>query len=123
MVESDVESVATTEQYGAFKGSTLYDLGGGCAVLTLMHKPIEMLLSAAVNYFSEPGVLEYDNQFRMVHMCTRHRGEGFFFNLIAGCAFSKGTVTAKPLHATLSAIFRRHTARPCALRFPQRKDL
>jgi len=33
VVESAVESVATAEQYGVFKGSTMYDLGGGCAVL------------------------------------------------------------------------------------------
>jgi alkylated DNA repair dioxygenase AlkB len=104
VVESAVESVATAEQYGVFKGSTMYDLGGGCAVLALMHKPIEMLLSAAVDYVSEPGVLEYDRQFKMVHVCTRHRGEGFFSNKIAGYAFSKGTVTAKPLHPTLAAL-------------------
>jgi len=104
-VESAVESVATTEQYGAFKGSTMYDLGGGCAVLTLMHKPIEVLLSAAVDYVSQPGVLEYDRQFKMVHMCTRHRGEGFFSDkIIAGYAFSKGTVIAQPLHPTLAAL-------------------
>jgi len=104
-VESAVESVAATEQYGAFQGSTMYDLGGGCAVLTLMHRPIEMLLSAAVDYVSQPGVLEYDRQFKMVHMCTRHRGEGFFTKLILrGYAFSKATVTAKPLHPTLAAL-------------------
>ena len=72
--------------------------------MTLMHKPIEMLLSAAVNHVLQPGKLEYDRQFKMVHMCTRHRGEAFFSNLIAGYAFSKGTVTAKPLHPTLSAL-------------------
>ena len=97
-------SIATKEQCGVFRGSTMYNLGGGCAVLIFMNAQIQELLPEAVAYVSQKDVLKYDKKFMMMKECTRHRGEGFFSDEIDGYKFSKGEVTAQPLHPTLRAL-------------------
>ena len=104
VIATATKSPASEEIYGKFQGADAYDLGGGCAILTFSRNAIEKLLPAAVEYVSKEGVLEYDKQFKMIHMCTRHRGEGFFSDLVTGYQFSNGSVTAQPLHHTLSAL-------------------
>ena len=104
VVNSDM--VAVDKTLAAFLGATIYDLGGGCAVLTFMDPVVQKLLPAAVEFVSREGVLEYDRQFTMFKnkICTRHRGEGFFSNTIGGYSFSKDKLVAQPLHSTLHAL-------------------
>jgi len=106
VVNSDM--VAVDKNLAAFLGATIYDLGGGCAVLTLLDPVVQKLLPAAVAFVSRPGVLEYDRQFTMFKskVCTRRRGEGFFSdtNTIRAYAFSKDKIVAQALHPTLRAL-------------------
>jgi len=104
VVNSDM--VAVDKTLAAFLGATIYDLGGGCAVLTFMDPVVQKLLPAAVEFVSREGVLDYDRQFTMFKdkICTRHRGEGFFSNTVAGYSFSKDKLVAQPLHSTLHAL-------------------
>ena len=98
-------SIATKEQCGVFEGSTMYNLGGGCAVLVFINEQIQELLPPAVEYVSQKGVLKYDHEFKLIHECIRHRGEGFFSGGdVDRYKFSKGEVIAQPLHPTLRAL-------------------
>jgi len=59
-------TITTEEQCGVFKGATMYNLGGGCAVLVFVDDCIHKLLLAAIKYVSQEGVLKYDKKFMMV---------------------------------------------------------
>jgi len=61
-------TITTEEQCGVFKGATMHNLGGGCAVLVfrVVNDCIHKLLPAAIKYVSQEGVLKYDKKFMMV---------------------------------------------------------
>ena len=101
------KTTATPGQTGhdRFKGATVHEIGGGCAVLTFVDDNMEKLLPAAVEYVLQEGVLQYDKQFKMMQkMCTRRRGEGLFSDTVSGYAFSGTTVVATSLPSCLRAL-------------------
>ena len=107
VVTSDM--VAIDIVLAVFLGATIYDLGGGCSVITLVDPVLQALLPAAIEFVLQEGVLEFDRKFTMFQskVCTRHRGEGFFSEKIGAYAFSKDKVVAQALHATLQALLDR----------------
>ena len=102
----DSTMVAKDPTLAVFEGATIHDLGGGCAIVSFMDPCVKTLLPAAVEFVSQPGVLEFDRQFKMFNLtCTRSRGEGFFTDAkIKSYAFSKSQLMAQQLHHTLRAL-------------------
>jgi len=103
------DMVALDTALAVFLGATIYDLGGGCSVITLVDPALQALLPAAIEFVLQEGVLEFDRKFTMFQskVCTRHRGEGFFSDTIGAYAFSKDKVVAQALHRTLRVLLDR----------------